>query len=118
MDHLASLFFGKPLNILAVAAVFLFDSQSVAEFERGYRDGLHREDYHNYNNTEAYSDGYGQGGIQAGRSLLRVVVERPDASVPESRDEARRDRLGRGHRGGQLSVSRNAQGRRLGPAGR
>jgi hypothetical protein len=37
------------------------DSESVAEFERGYRDGLHREDYHNYNNSKAYSDGYSRG---------------------------------------------------------
>ena len=37
------------------------DSRSVAEFERGYRDGLHREDYHNYNNSDAYTDGYNKG---------------------------------------------------------
>jgi hypothetical protein len=37
------------------------DEQSVADFERGYRDGLHREDYHNYNDTQAYSDGYSAG---------------------------------------------------------
>jgi len=35
--------------------------KSVAEFERGYRDGLHHEDYHNYNDTDAYSDGYSEG---------------------------------------------------------
>lgn len=28
---------------------------------RGYRDGLHHQSYHNYNNTPAYSDGYGAG---------------------------------------------------------
>jgi len=37
------------------------DSKSVAEFDRGYRDGLHHERYHNYNNTTAYSDGYNAG---------------------------------------------------------
>jgi hypothetical protein len=37
------------------------DSKSVAEFDRGYRDGLHHEGYHNYNNTPAYSDGYSTG---------------------------------------------------------
>jgi len=37
------------------------DSHSVAGFERGYRDGLYREDYHNYDNTKAYSDGYSRG---------------------------------------------------------
>ena len=37
------------------------DERSVAEFDRGYRDGLHHERYHNYNNTSAYSDGYNAG---------------------------------------------------------
>jgi hypothetical protein len=37
------------------------DSRSVAEFDRGYRDGKHHERYHNYNKTEAYSDGYNAG---------------------------------------------------------
>ena len=37
------------------------DSKSVAEFDRGYRDGLHHERYHNYNSTTAYSDGYNAG---------------------------------------------------------
>ncbi len=37
------------------------DSKSVSEFDRGYRDGLYRNDYHNYNDTEAYSDGYSAG---------------------------------------------------------
>ena len=37
------------------------DQKSVAEFERGYRDGLHHERYHNYQNTTAYSDGYNAG---------------------------------------------------------
>jgi len=37
------------------------DSKSVAEFDRGYRDGLYHQSYHNYNNTQAYSDGYNEG---------------------------------------------------------
>jgi len=37
------------------------DSQSVAEFDRGYRDGLHHQAYHNYQNSGAYSDGYNAG---------------------------------------------------------
>ncbi len=37
------------------------DEKSTAEFERGYRDGLHHERYHNYQNTSAYSDGYNAG---------------------------------------------------------
>lgn len=35
--------------------------QDVAEFERGYRDGLYHQGYHNYNNRPEYSDGYQQG---------------------------------------------------------
>jgi len=37
------------------------DEKSAAEYERGYRDGLHHERYHNYQNTTAYSDGYNAG---------------------------------------------------------
>jgi hypothetical protein len=37
------------------------DSKSVAEFDRGYRDGLYNQTYHNYSNTTAYSDGYSAG---------------------------------------------------------
>jgi hypothetical protein len=37
------------------------DQKSVAEFDRGYRDGLYHEPYHNYSNTTAYSDGYSAG---------------------------------------------------------
>jgi hypothetical protein len=35
--------------------------QEVAEFERGYRDGLYGQGYHNYNNRSDYSDGYNKG---------------------------------------------------------
>lgn len=37
------------------------DERSVAEFERGYRDGMHHSAYHNYQNTAAYADGYNAG---------------------------------------------------------
>lgn len=37
------------------------DARSVAEFDRGYRDGLYHQAYHNYNRTDAYSDGYNAG---------------------------------------------------------
>jgi hypothetical protein len=37
------------------------DEKSVAEFDRGYRDGLHHSGYHNYNRTDAYADGYNAG---------------------------------------------------------
>jgi|APLow6443716910_1056828.scaffolds.fasta_scaffold55665_2 hypothetical protein len=35
--------------------------EEVAEFERGYRDGLYHQGYHNYNNRSNYSDGYQKG---------------------------------------------------------
>lgn len=35
--------------------------QDVAEFERGYRDGLYNQGYHNYNNRPDYSSGYTKG---------------------------------------------------------
>lgn len=37
------------------------DERSTAEFERGYRDGLYNQSYHNYGRTDAYSHGYEQG---------------------------------------------------------
>jgi hypothetical protein len=35
--------------------------QDVADFERGYRDGLYNQGYHNYNNRPDYSNGYNKG---------------------------------------------------------
>lgn len=35
--------------------------QQVAEFDRGYRDGLYDQGWHNYNNSGDYSDGYQSG---------------------------------------------------------
>jgi hypothetical protein len=37
------------------------DQKSVAEFDRGYRDGLYNQPYHNYQRTDGYSDGYSAG---------------------------------------------------------
>jgi hypothetical protein len=37
------------------------DQTGIAEFDRGYRDGLYHQTYHNYQNTGAYSDGYSAG---------------------------------------------------------
>lgn len=42
------------------------DQQSTADFERGYRDGLYNQPYHNYSRSNAYSDGYSQGVEQRG----------------------------------------------------
>jgi len=35
--------------------------QQTAEFERGYRDGLYHQPYHDYNRSQAYVDGYNAG---------------------------------------------------------
>lgn len=37
------------------------DSRQTAEFERGYRDGLYNQSYHNYNRDDFYARGYEQG---------------------------------------------------------
>jgi hypothetical protein len=37
------------------------DSQQVAEYERGYRDGLYHQPYHDYSRSQAYVDGYNAG---------------------------------------------------------
>ena len=37
------------------------NSNDVAEFDRGYRDGLYHAPYHNYSNSRSYSDGYSEG---------------------------------------------------------
>ena len=38
-----------------------YDERGTAEFERGYRDGLYNQTYHNYNRADGYSRGYQQG---------------------------------------------------------
>lgn len=35
--------------------------QQVAEYERGYRDGLYHQPYHDYNRSQSYVDGYNAG---------------------------------------------------------
>lgn len=43
------------------------DQNSEAQYERGYRDGLHSETYHNYDRSDAYGSGYSAGVQQRGR---------------------------------------------------
>ncbi|WP_034953154.1 MAG: hypothetical protein ACMUJI_12875 [Erythrobacter sp.] len=38
-----------------------YDETQTAEFDRGYRDGLHHAGYHNYNRDDAYAHGYEKG---------------------------------------------------------
>ncbi|MCX9146507.1 hypothetical protein [Erythrobacter sp. WG] len=38
-----------------------YDERGTAEFERGHRDGLYGQAYHNYSRTDAYSNGYDSG---------------------------------------------------------
>lgn len=42
------------------------DAASTAEFERGFRDGLYNQSYHNYDRSDGYSHGYEQGVRQRG----------------------------------------------------
>jgi hypothetical protein len=44
-----------------------YDERQTADFERGYRDGLYNNSYHNYDNTREYSDGYSKGVEERGR---------------------------------------------------
>lgn len=46
-----------------------YDEQGTAEFERGFRDGLHNAQYHNYGRTDAYSEGYEAGVEQRDANL-------------------------------------------------
>lgn len=38
-----------------------YDDRGTAEFERGHRDGLYGQPYHNYNRNDAYSSGFDSG---------------------------------------------------------
>jgi len=38
-----------------------YDERGTAEFERGHRDGLYGQPYHNYSRSDAYSSGYDSG---------------------------------------------------------
>jgi hypothetical protein len=44
----------------------LDDEATDSQFERGYRDGLYAQSYHNYDRADAYSDGYSKGVAQRG----------------------------------------------------
>lgn len=37
------------------------DREAEAQYERGYKDGLHNASYHNYDRSDAYSSGYSAG---------------------------------------------------------
>lgn len=38
-----------------------YNQEQTGEFDRGYKDGLYNASYHNYNRSDAYSDGYAAG---------------------------------------------------------
>lgn len=44
-----------------------YDEQQTADFERGYRDGLYNNPYHNYGNNRDYNDGYSRGVDERGQ---------------------------------------------------
>ena len=91
--------------------------QDVAEFERGYRDGLYHQGYHNYNNRPDYSDGYHQGQRKA-RGRDRLPLE-PGPSqrlrrLCQRQRPGRRTRRWRGERpaGSGLPQHQRLQGQR------
>lgn len=43
-----------------------YDERQTAAFERGYRDGLYSNSYHNYDNSREYSSGYSKGTEERG----------------------------------------------------
>jgi hypothetical protein len=59
------------------------NEQQVAEYERGYRDGLYHQPYHDYSRSQAYVDGYNAG--------------------QQKRDEETRYRSPHGHHSGQAA---------------
>lgn len=38
-----------------------YNEEQTADFERGYRDGLYNNSFHNYSNSREYNDGYSKG---------------------------------------------------------
>lgn len=42
------------------------DDKADGQYERGFRDGLYNQSYHNYERSDAYSDGYARGVEQRG----------------------------------------------------
>jgi hypothetical protein len=38
-----------------------YNEEQTADFERGYRDGLYNNSFHNYNESREYNDGYSKG---------------------------------------------------------
>ena len=38
-----------------------YDERGMSDFERGHRDGLYNQAYHNYSRSDAYSNGYNSG---------------------------------------------------------
>jgi len=66
------------------------NERSISEFDRGYRDGLYHEPYHNVKNTRAYTDGYNQGNTQREEQLHHRQT-RPGAIPPPRVDINRED---------------------------
>lgn len=58
-------------------------AQSTADFERGYRDGLHGYDYDSARSSAAYGDGYDAGHAdRANRTTHRTRAESEGPNVP------------------------------------
>lgn len=66
-----------------------YDEQGTLEFERGFRDGLHNAQYHNYSRTEAYTEGY-----QAGVEQRRVNLSHHTGGAGYQQDARYSDLIG------------------------
>jgi hypothetical protein len=96
-----------------------YDERGMSEFERGHRDGLYGQAYHNYSRSDAYSNGYdsgvreraGQTSYRGGNSYsggYSAYAEFNDLQGQE-RDSATRQLSNRGF--SQLDNKRTDQGR-------
>lgn len=61
-----------------------YDDDRDAVYERGYRDGLYSQSYHNYDKSDAYSKGYQAGVSQRGRESSYRDYDRRGAGYSPS----------------------------------
>lgn len=63
-----------------------YNAQQLAEFERGYKDGLHNASYHNHSKSDAYAHGYEQGVDERKANLAHHHNRGGYAQVAEYKD--------------------------------
>lgn len=63
-----------------------YDANQTAQFDRGYRDGLYNAAYHNYDRSDAYSNGYQAGVQERGANLNHHYGRGGYQAIGEYRD--------------------------------